>query len=137
MENKSLILRDNARQELIMKNVKNKIQIQMRKLAELNALSAYNNTLNNFPKLKYSRKYLYFIQCGDAVKIGVSSCPEDRMKILSTSSPGKLVLVAKIPNMGHKENEIHKQLAHLKINNEWFWFTPEVNELIKNYQNEG
>lgn len=75
-------------------------------------------------------KYLYFIRCGDAVKIGMSSDPESRMQILSTGAPGKLYLLAKIPNSGNIEAECHRKLSHLRINGEWFRYTNEIDRLI-------
>jgi hypothetical protein len=90
-------------------------------------------------KISYSNrlaknKYLYFIGCGDAVKIGISSDPSARLETLATGAPGVLYLIACIPNMGHKENECHKKLDHLHIHREWFRYTNEVHELIRELQ---
>lgn len=75
-------------------------------------------------------KYLYFIKCGDAVKIGMSSDPESRMQTLATGAPGKLFLLAKIPNSGGLEAECHKKLSHIHITGEWFRYTDEIVRLI-------
>jgi hypothetical protein len=79
----------------------------------------------------FKNKYLYFIRCGDAVKIGVSSDPETRMQALSTGAPGKLYLLAKFPNSGNLENQCHKKLSHLRISGEWFRYTYEIDQLIR------
>lgn len=75
-------------------------------------------------------KALYFIACGDAVKIGMSSHPEDRLDRIAVGAPGKLRLLAKIPNMGHRESECHRRLKHLHTRGEWFRYTEEVDALI-------
>jgi len=76
-------------------------------------------------------KYLYFIGCGDAVKIGVSSDPNGRLEALATGAPGRLHLIAMIPKSGHLESKCHKKIAHLHIHGEWFQYTSEINSLIK------
>jgi hypothetical protein len=80
-------------------------------------------------------KYLYFIRCGDAVKIGISSDPNARIETLATGAPGKLFLLAKFSNLGARENECHKRLNHLHIHREWFRYTNEVDDLIKELSN--
>lgn len=82
---------------------------------------------NRFAK----NKYLYFIACGDAVKIGMSSDPTSRIETLAVGAPGQLYLIAMIPNMGHRENEFHKRFTHLHLRGEWFKYTNEIHELIK------
>lgn len=76
-------------------------------------------------------KYLYFIGCGDVVKIGMSSDPNARLEILATGAPGKLELIAMIPKAGNLEARCHKRLAHLHIHGEWFRHTSEIDILIK------
>ncbi len=83
----------------------------------------------------HSSKSLYFALCGDAVKIGVSSSPESRLDALQVGAPSKLYLLATIPEMGKKEAECHRRLAHLQLHGEWFRYTEEVDNLIKELQN--
>lgn len=78
---------------------------------------------------------LYFIRCGDTVKIGRATYPEMRLTELQTGAPGRLYLLAHFPNMGHKEKECHKRLAHLRVHGEWFWHTEEIDALIKELEN--
>jgi hypothetical protein len=85
---------------------------------------------NEFPHRLHKNKYLYFIQCGDKVKIGVSSDPESRKGSLQTGAPGKLHVIASLEKMGDKENFCHKRLSHLHISGEWFRYTDEVDALI-------
>lgn len=80
-------------------------------------------------------KSLYFIACGDAVKIGMSSNPESRLESLATGAPGPLILLAQIPCAGHRETECHHRLTHLHLHGEWYFYTHEVTLLIKEIQN--
>lgn len=76
-------------------------------------------------------KHLYFMGCGDAVKIGISSDPDARMEVLQTGAPGGMTLLATIPNSGHLEATCHNRLAHLQISGEWYRHTFEVDALIR------
>lgn len=117
--------------------IKNSTNIQELKdiIKEASAEAAYARiyTAGSFDR-SHKTKSLYFVACGDTVKVGVSNYPEVRMEALQTGASGKLTLVASIPNAGHRENECHKKLAHLRLYGEWFWYTEEVNALIKELQ---
>lgn len=111
---------------------------------QLNEITKMKNILNmprgkenqTFKNRLYKNKYLYFIKCGDAVKIGVSSDPESRMKILATGSPGELKLLAIIPNMGNLESSCHRRLSHLHLCGEWYLYNYETETMIKELLNE-
>jgi hypothetical protein len=83
-----------------------------------------------------TRKYLYFIRCGDAVKIGVSSRPEERIKTLQTGAHAPITLLCKIKNAGHLERSCHKRLTHLCLTGEWFKYTNEVDTVMMELQQE-
>lgn len=102
-------------------------------IALTKGLSAYLRAVNpcKYESRLAKNKFLYFIQCGDAIKIGISSDPEIRLETLATGAPGKLTLIAMIKNCGDKENYCHKYLSHLRIHGEWFRYTEEINKLIK------
>lgn len=82
-------------------------------------------------------KSLYFIGCGDLVKIGVSKRPEVRMTRLFGQSPyqSPLTLIASFENLGHMETEIHHKFSHLRTLNEWFRYTNEIHEFIQELKN--
>lgn len=94
---------------------------------------AYNKARYNLPDLSRLKvnKALYFVRCGDAVKIGVSVDPNVRLEALQTGAPGKLTLMAVIPKAGPRENECHQRLEHLRIHGEWFRYGFEIDALIK------
>ncbi len=89
-----------------------------------------------FKNRLHKNKYLYFIKCGDAVKIGVSSDPESRMKILGTGAPGELKLLASIPNSGNLESSCHKKISHLHLCGEWYLYNYETKMMIKELLDE-
>ncbi len=120
--------------------VKNADEMSMEEMANeighLSGVRAYIKSVGNIPGQPHSEKYLYFIRCHDAVKIGVSNCPWQRRNELQTGAPGKLVLMSQVAKSGHRENECHKQLAHLRLYGEWFQLTEEVYDLIKELKAE-
>lgn len=105
----------------------------LEELAQAKAAIAYGKTIRpqSFTNRRHSEKALYFAQCGDAVKIGVSSTPDVRVETLQTGAPGRLTLLAVIPKSGDKEADCHKTLNHLRIHGEWFRYTEEIDALIR------
>ena len=99
--------------------------------AKANLAYAKAKRIGTFASALHSNKYLYFMRCGDAIKIGVSSSPEDRARELQTGAPGKVEFVAIIARAGGRESECHKRLSHLHLYGEWFRYTDEVDALIK------
>jgi len=102
-------------------------------LEELAGIAKFSGAIASMRSIKsgnYSNRYLYFIQCGDLVKIGVSNDVENRIKTLQPGSPGKMTLIKSIKKSGHLESYCHKKLLHLKVYGEWFLLTDEVYKLI-------
>jgi hypothetical protein len=66
---------------------------------------------------------VYFIQCGDYIKIGVSKDPEKRRKSMETSNPYPLTLL-KVDKENSEEywHEVFKEFHH---RGEWYKMTPE------------
>ena len=80
------------------------------------------------------RQGLYFIQCGDLVKIGKAKDVEARIKTLQTGCPLKLHLIAFFPLAGDRESAIHRRLSQLRVRGEWFRYTDEVDSVIRGLQ---
>ena len=110
------------------------LKLQVAKVRGIKANLAYLKVLCPQKGIPANRKSLYFIVCGDAVKIGVSSDPVSRLATLATGSPCPLNLLAEIPNAGDREAECHKRMKHLRLSGEWFRYTEEVDCLIKELQ---
>jgi len=61
----------------------------------------------------------YFIQADSGpVKIGISLCPESRLRDMQVGCPHRLRLLATVP--GDREAELHTRFASLRMNGEWF-----------------
>lgn len=105
----------------------------MEQLAQLKAQEAYLKARYHprFANRQAKNKYLYFIACGDAVKIGISDNPEARLKELQTGAPARMRIIAKFEQRGQDEATLHNQLAHLHLYGEWFRHTSEIDDLIK------
>jgi hypothetical protein len=67
---------------------------------------------------------VYFIRCGDFIKIGFSEQTERRFKSLQTAAAAPLELLGTIH--GERELELHRQFAHLRSHGEWFRAAPEL-----------
>lgn len=73
---------------------------------------------------------VYFIQDGDAVKIGHSISPEKRMAGLTTCRELRLLLT--IPGGRKREAELHRKFAKFRIKGEWFQLAPPILDFIEN-----
>jgi hypothetical protein len=74
--------------------------------------------------------FTYFVQRGDAIKIGQSAIPKSRISSLQTSFPDRLETLAIIPNTIIDEPTTHQRFAHLRMAGEWFRAEPELIEFI-------
>jgi len=73
---------------------------------------------------------VYFIQCGEAVKIGRSVKPFERVASLSTSNHQALELLATTPGSSAEEKALHKKFAAYHIKGEWFRYSAEIAKFI-------
>lgn len=74
---------------------------------------------------------IYIIRCGDAVKIGFSDNPFNRIKELQVGNPERLKIIAMFPGSMRLERNIHARLKQYRINGEWFRWTPEVISILE------
>jgi hypothetical protein len=74
---------------------------------------------------------IYAIRSGDAVKIGISWDPKDRLSGLQTGSPHSLELLGTADRVSPKlEKLIHIRLEAHRLKGEWFRITPEVQQVV-------
>lgn len=83
------------------------------------------------PELLEAKKMLYFMKCGDAVKVGVSIDPESRVRQVRTGNQGIVTLLASFPNLGKFEKACHTRLADNHISGEWFIYDYDVEVLLQ------
>lgn len=79
---------------------------------------------------------VYFIQCGDHIKIGVTGSVQKRLKALATAHHQELTLLAVIENApGDLEFSLHNRFAALRVKGEWFRAEPELLAYIEEIKN--
>jgi len=69
---------------------------------------------------------LYFVLCGNAVKIGRASDVKKRLDNMQANNPVELNCVCRLPNRGHEEKGWHQRFVHLLIRGEWYRWVPEL-----------
>jgi hypothetical protein len=74
--------------------------------------------------------YLYFAQCGDAVKIGRTRNIEIRMANMQVQNPQLVDCLCSLTGRGHEEKEWHAMFAADLIRGEWFRWTPRLAKAI-------
>ena len=76
--------------------------------------------------------HLYLMQTtSGALKIGRSSNPERRRRGLETGGGRKIVVLAVLNEMGHREGELHAALAGCRHLGEWFALTAESRRVAR------
>ena len=74
---------------------------------------------------------IYFIQCGEAVKIGISVKPYERIANLSSANHQKMELLATMDGGRKEEKAMHAKFASYRIKSEWFRYSAEIDKFIK------
>jgi hypothetical protein len=84
--------------------------------------------------------YIYFLRCGDYVKIGSSFSPETRIAQLKKENDTTLrpkglkmddaVCIGWVQGARSLERDIHQVLSRYRENGEWFRWSPKVENLV-------
>lgn len=82
------------------------------------------------PVLEVTPSFVYFIECGGFVKIGVAVNVEKRLASLQTGNPAPLTLLVAISGNEKMERELHKRFAVDRVQGEWFNFSPALKAYI-------
>jgi len=77
--------------------------------------------------------FVYFIRCGDYVKIGFSKNPSCRLGQFNTSSPYKCELISSYPGTDSNERTLHGALDKYRIKGEWFLAHDYIIDIANNY----
>ena len=75
--------------------------------------------------------YVYFIQCGDLVKIGVAKDVQGRLATLQTGNPAELNLLFYIPGDKDLERELQGRFYADSVGREWFRLSDEILAFIE------
>ena len=106
------------------------------KKVHIGADSDWNTQLQK--NLKRNSKWVYFIQDGTGVKIGLTINLKDRINTLQTGNPCRLKLIAYIEteNMHLLEKHFHNHLKSLLLLGEWFKLDKEkIFKMLEGYRN--
>lgn len=82
---------------------------------------------------KTSEDHLYFMKCGEAVKIGRSLDPNKRILGLKTGNPEEIEILFVAQNKGHMESTLHRCFSDWKVreNSEWFSYSKQIQDFIE------
>ncbi len=67
-----------------------------------------------------AKGHLYFIRCGEYIKIGCTENVEQRFKHLQNSNPNKIELIKVLIDKGYLESAYHALYKEYRIHGEWF-----------------
>lgn len=85
------------------------------------------------PAVSTKRSRIYFIQCGDTIKIGLSQNPWARLRSLRTGFSSKPVLLGHMPGTEEDEASIHKRFEAHRITGEWYRMDQELLAFIGSF----
>jgi hypothetical protein len=99
-----------------------------------NAMSKYIDSKVVEAQDRRDAALVYFVKAGRRIKIGQSLDPELRVKSIRSGSvqmpkgldPSNAKLLATEPGGQRREQELHRQFAHLRVAGEWFNNGPEL-----------
>ncbi len=80
------------------------------------------------PRKKHT--FVYFLRCGDWVKIGFSTDPTRRVREITTKVPYEITTLLTVPGTMQDEKRLHRALERFRINGEWFAYRSEIAALM-------
>ena len=78
------------------------------------------------PKAGNRRGHVYFLRCGDWLKIGFSTKPAARLATLMQGQPHKLNAIVVVPGTQADERRVLAALRRSRMRGEWFSYSAEV-----------
>lgn len=78
--------------------------------------------------------FVYFLRCGDFVKIGFSTFPNIRIRHLKTATPYQVELLGKLPGTVEHEKALHRYFSSIKLptRHEWFHLSDGICDVARN-----
>jgi hypothetical protein len=77
--------------------------------------------------------YLMINTTNNTLKIGRSNNPITRLKQLNTASSDRIELICIHEDFGDAEIRIHKKFEKFKLNGEWFIYSQEIVDFMKDF----
>lgn len=85
------------------------------------------------PRSRRVRGFVYFIGCGEHIKIGFSTRPLDRLRALQTSHPNELEILGTQKGTRSLESRLHKRFDDIRVRGEWFEASDALWSYIDNH----
>lgn len=82
------------------------------------------------PERRPEPQYVYIVQAGEQVKIGVSGNVTKRLRSLQLMSPIPITLRCAFPGGVERERELHERFQAHALWGEWFKLTPDLEQFI-------
>lgn len=81
-------------------------------------------------KRSRSNRLVYFMRCGEKVKIGISFDPERRREELQRMNADELTIIHTEPGGKEREKELHLKFEDFRSHGEWFEYCDKIEEYI-------
>ena len=72
------------------------------------------------PRLDGMWLSIYFVKCGEHVKVGIATHVGKRISSLQTATAQPIELLAAVKGTPHDERALHKRLSEHRVKGEWF-----------------
>lgn len=95
------------------------------------AMQEYQDTYGAVVEPDRSHHRVYFIACGQFVKIGVAGDVQARLKGLQTASAETLALLGSVPGSFAEEKEFHARFREHHHRDEWFRSEGALREFVE------
>lgn len=80
--------------------------------------------------------WVYFLGCGDLIKIGRSKNPRRRLSVIRSSSAHEVEVLGVVVGGEIIEAAIHDTFRHLESHGEWFRRAPDLDAFIRDFSDE-
>ena len=80
---------------------------------------------------------IYFVKCGEHIKIGVAAHVGKRVGTLQGGSAQPMELIAAVKGSTHDERALHKRLSAFRARGEWFRDCEEVRSVMAGFVERG
>ncbi len=77
------------------------------------------------------QQFVYFLRCGERIKIGIAREPIQRLRVLQTGNSTELKLLTVVAGDESLERAIHAKFEPAHVIGEWFTECPDLEEFIE------
>jgi hypothetical protein len=77
------------------------------------------------------KSWVYFMQSGDLIKIGVARDVQKRIASLQCGNPEPITLLAAVAGDHKTERHLHQRFATDRVRGEWFAYSPAIKAYVE------